>query len=170
MNIWLTADTHFGHKNIIKYCERPFKTVEEMDTTLIKNWNKLVDEQDLVYHLGDFSMSKRSGDIKRYREKLSGKIFLIKGNHDRLRREDYELFEGVENIKTIRYNEYKIVLCHYAMRVWDGSFHGSLHFFGHSHSCLEQHGRSCDVGVDANNFAPMAIEEGILKVNQYPVV
>jgi len=57
MNRWIIADTHFGHKNVIKYCNRPYSSVEEMDKILITNWNKEVAPDDIVYHLGDFALS-----------------------------------------------------------------------------------------------------------------
>lgn len=74
--IWLTADTHWGHANIIKYCSRPFYNVAHMDLELTRRWNETVRRQDIVMHLGDFGFCKTP-------PKLNGKIFLLPGNHDR---------------------------------------------------------------------------------------
>ena len=81
MKYFVISDTHFGHENIIQYCNRPFKTVEEMDNVLIKNWNETVSNKDVVVHLGDFALCSK----KMAREicsQLNGKKILIKGNHD----------------------------------------------------------------------------------------
>ena len=82
MKIFVTADHHFHHKNIIEYCKRPFKTVEEMDKVMIEKWNRKVVENDLVIHLGDFALGTKE-KIKETREKFNGTIILIKGNHDK---------------------------------------------------------------------------------------
>lgn len=79
--IFLISDTHFNHKNIIKYCGRPFDTTEEMNEFLIAKWNSKVHEEDLVIHLGDFGKGSDL-DISELRRKLNGNIILIKGNHD----------------------------------------------------------------------------------------
>ena len=54
--IFFTADTHWGHRNIIRYCQRPFADVDEMNEALITNWNSTVGKDDIVFHLGDFAM------------------------------------------------------------------------------------------------------------------
>lgn len=79
--IWITSDSHFGHQNIIKYCARPYESVSQMNTDLIKRWNDVVRPQDVVYHLGDFGMGGKAV-ISQWRRALNGKIKLIKGNHD----------------------------------------------------------------------------------------
>jgi calcineurin-like phosphoesterase family protein len=71
--IFVTADLHLNHCNIIKYCNRPFKTVEEMNKTLINNWNSKVTKEDVVFHLGDFCF----GPYKEFERKLNGKIVYI---------------------------------------------------------------------------------------------
>ena len=70
--IYYTADTHFGHKNIIKYCERPFKSASHMDEVIIKNWNAIVKPEDTIFHLGDFSMEKNPERIEKWLSRLNG--------------------------------------------------------------------------------------------------
>ena len=92
--IFITADNHFGHKNIIKYANRPFKTVEEMDRVMIENWNKVVGEDDIIYHLGDFALAP-SSYIKEILDNLNGYKILIMGNHDR----------GINRMKRLGFDE-----------------------------------------------------------------
>lgn len=80
---WFISDTHFNHEKIIGYCNRPFQTVEEMDEHLIKQWNSVVSKDDLVYHLGDFSLGMQFEEYKKLVGRLNGEIILIYGNHDR---------------------------------------------------------------------------------------
>ena len=77
---YFTSDLHIGHTNVIKYCSRPFTSVEEMDSILVKNWNDLIKPEDSVYCLGDFSMSFIP--VERSLRRLMGNKFLIPGNHD----------------------------------------------------------------------------------------
>ena len=81
-NIFFTADHHFGHANIIKFTERPFTSLEEMNEELIKRWNEKVSTKDEVYHLGDLSLGN-ADFTKEVLDRLNGKIYLIKGNHDK---------------------------------------------------------------------------------------
>jgi len=92
-NLFLTSDTHFGHANIIKYCNRPFKNLDHMDKELIKRWNERVKPSDVVLHLGDFSFKNTPGGKQGegssenrswdYLKQLNGNIVILKGNHDR---------------------------------------------------------------------------------------
>lgn len=77
--IWVTSDNHFFHKNIIKYCNRPFNSVEDMNEYMIKRWNKKVRKRDIVLHLGDFAFKHQDREVRR---RLNGTIILIMGNHD----------------------------------------------------------------------------------------
>lgn len=144
MNIWFTSDTHFSHDNIIKYTNRPFKTIEEMNNTLIYNWNKVVKPYDKVYFLGDFCWKEPKYFINR----LAGTIEFIKGNHDKavVKHLGENKFASIKEIKV---NEITIIMCHFAMRVWNKSHHNSYHLYGHSHNTLEPYGNSVDIGVDS---------------------
>lgn len=84
MKQFVISDTHFGHSNIIKYCNRPFKNTKDMDAQLIKNWNEAVSEEDEVFHLGDFSLSRNAEYVESIVKKLNGTKHLILGNHDYL--------------------------------------------------------------------------------------
>lgn len=88
MKIFVIADTHFGHKNIIDYCNRPFSSVEEMDATLIKNWNETVSNDDVIIHLGDLGLGKKEY-IASIVSQLNGKKILILGNHDNWSEQTY---------------------------------------------------------------------------------
>jgi len=168
--IWFTADHHFGHNNIIKFCNRPFDSIEEMNQTLITNWNSVITHRDDVYVLGDVVL----GDIKTlqsYLSRLLGNIYIIPGGHDKWMREPLPEIEsyGIDllcPLVTITIEKQPIVLCHYAMRVWDRSHYGSLHFYGHSHGGLSWYKNSLDVGVDnakklLGEYRPFSFEEAI---------
>ena len=81
MKYFFTSDTHFGHENIIEYCGRPFKDVTHMNEELIRRWNARVTPDDVVFHLGDFSMM--GGAVSKFYKRLNGNIIWIKGNHDK---------------------------------------------------------------------------------------
>lgn len=150
--MFFTADTHFGHTNIIKYCNRPFSSIEEMDEILIENWNKIVTKKDIIYHLGDVAFR----NAEQYVKKLNGQIHLITGNHDRKRLDRYR---SISQIKVIRSVNPKIVMCHHALRSWPFSHNGAWHLYGHSHGRLpENESLSFDIGVDCWEYKPVSYE------------
>jgi calcineurin-like phosphoesterase family protein len=162
---YFTADTHFGHANIIKHCNRPFQDPEDMDNSLIERWNCRIKPEDTVYHLGDFSFRNKK-NISNYLGKLHGNIHLILGNHDEISVDCGAKFKSISPIKELYVNlpdgkKQFVVLCHYAMRVWNHSHHGAWHLFGHTHGTLKDdpNSLSLDVGVDCWNFYPVSIEE-----------
>ena len=173
---FFVSDTHFNHTNIIKYCNRPFNNIDEMDTTLIKNWNAKVPKDGIVYHLGDFAW----GSInywEKIREQLNGEIILIYGNHDEkyLNNERmYKLFKEVTPQKKIWIDKTCVYMNHYPFLCFGGSYKGldaTWQLFGHVHSNSRSkegldHKRlvNCfptqyDVGVDNNNFTPISFDE-----------
>ena len=152
-DVWFTADTHWGHANIVKFCARPFPSVREMNTALTENWNARVKPGDTVYHLGDFSW----GDQRPYLKHLNGAIVLIRGSHDKNIKPG---FQAVHDLLVLRdVAPVPIVLCHYAFRIWPSSHYGAWHLYGHSHCHLPPYGKSFDVGVDCHNYAPISLDE-----------
>ena len=122
--VFFTADTHFGHRNIIAYANRPFASVEEMDEVLIERWNERVRPHDVVYHLGDFSLTRgpRTGEIL---GRLHGEIHIVWGNHDRPAYAIRERFASCHDYLQITVEGQFIVCFHYALRVWNKSHRGS---------------------------------------------
>lgn len=163
--IYLTSDTHFGHKNIIRYVDRPFDTVEEMDRTIIDNINKTVAPGDTLYILGDFTMGGSYSKCMKYREQLMCEhIHLILGNHDRKRvfeKDKPLIFESVKDYAEVGF----YCLSHYPFSSWNGREYGSIMCHGHIHSKRRhneinqwQRFRRFDVGVDANNYTPVSLD------------
>ena len=77
---FFTSDTHFNHANIISFCNRPFKDVEQMNEVMIANWNHVIGKDDSVFHLGDFCLGG-AAEWTKILDRLNGKIYLIMGNH-----------------------------------------------------------------------------------------
>lgn len=158
MATYFTADTHFFHKNIIPYCNRPFADVQEMNNVLVENWNSKIKQNDIVYHLGDFYFGSEKQLIE-IRKKLNGNICICLGNHDKIRERNKPLFGFVKDIHYLKLHGEHFCLCHYAFRTWRKSGHGSINLFGHSHGALPPIGRSLDVGVDCHNYFPISFDE-----------
>jgi len=157
--LFFTADTHFGHPNIIRCWNRPFASVREMDRHLIEEWNAVVSDRDIVCHLGDFCLRR---DPRRYLDQLNGQIHLVLGNHDS--RPDMERagrFLTVSKVTELRHEGERAILCHHPRMWWPGAEKGVWHLFGHVHGRYDHvpHGRSIDVGVDSRNYRPMSFEE-----------
>jgi len=166
--IWFTADEHYGHENIIEYCNRPFENVDEMDSELIRRHNEVVKEMDLVYHLGDFSLIPSKSTVAGFASQLNGEHVFIRGSHDRWMDDGPEEYfpEILELSK--KQAGHPITLCHYAMKVWPRSHYNSWQLFGHSHGRLPVEGKQYDVGVDNNDFYPISLEQIKVVMNQQP--
>jgi calcineurin-like phosphoesterase family protein len=134
-DLFFTADTHFGHwtspeRNVIKYCNRPFASIEDMDSTLIKKWNDKVGKKDTIYVIGDFALCKKEL-FPYYMTNLNGNKIFIHGDHDRLFSDNLPYLINA----TIR--EQPITLCHWCMRVWSRSHYNAWMLYGHSHGKLK---------------------------------
>jgi calcineurin-like phosphoesterase family protein len=127
METWFTSDTHFGHRNIIKYDNRPFENTFEHDEFLIKKWNETVAPKDHVYHLGDFSFHGRKFSEK-ILSRLHGKKFLIWGNHDR---KQFDGFQEIYPILSRKWDGKKFMLTHIPFLTLPRSYSFQLH--GHDH-------------------------------------
>lgn len=165
--IWFTADTHFGHTNIIKHCSRPFLTSEEMDLQLLDNFQSKLRKGDILYHLGDVGWS--SFPMEEWFSKLECKeVHLILGNHDSPQIKWSTLcWKGTE--KSLRVGDQSLDLYHYPQRSWKHKGKGGIHLFGHTHGKLSDLDRSMDVGVDTNNFFPYELDEILERTKGRPI-
>lgn len=164
MTIFAIADMHFDHRNIIKYDNRPFADVGEMNAAMIENWNNTVKSGDTVYHIGDFVMSFKHERIMYFCTKLNGNIVFIRGNHDGLL--DKVLPGMLVDVKMVKYNHRKFWLSHYQHAEWPEKHRGAIHLFGHSHG-RQTHNfdNAFDMCANSINYTPMNLDEIIWTVD-----
>ena len=183
---WFTSDTHFWHKQILNYDERPYSSLEQMEEQLISNWNNVVSKNDIVYHLGDFAF----GNPKRWKsitDRLQGSITLIRGNHDiqngatlkRLVVDGVPIFNDVGDLEVVHIGEYRVMLSHYPYidSGFDGRMpeyapnntglwllHGHTHKTGHGPFELDKcRGKMINVGCMLWDYSPIS-ENEILQI------
>ena len=148
-NFFFTADKHYGYANIIKYCNRPFTSVDEMDAEMIQRHNEMVGPKDVVIHAGDFPLWKKPF-ADNYIRQLNGEHIFLKGSHD------YWLNKSAATIWDRKIGCFYVVVCHFAIRVWPRSHYNSWQLYGHSHGKLPPIGKQWDIGVDNNDFYPVS--------------
>ena len=168
------ADTHFGHENIIRFCDRPFSDVDEMNRRLVEAWNARVSDDDDVYVIGDFAF-KSAEHVGSILDRLSGRKHLCVGNHDikwmkTLDVDDYFVEVG-HALYTVDDARRRIWMCHYPCMDWPGAkYESSYHVFGHIHNnvcdefwpLLRTYTHALNVGVEINGFMPVTLEELIV--------
>lgn len=143
MNYYI-ADTHFGHKNIIKYDyangSRNFTTIEEHDKLIINNINEIVTPQDFLYFLGDISWYNPEKTVELLKQINCRNLFAFKGNHDRCLKDGRvkKMFQGIYDIKQINDNDRPVILCHFPIMMYPGQHRGTIHLYGHVHNTKEE--------------------------------
>lgn len=164
--LFFTSDTHFFHKNIIKFCQRPYKNIEEMQEQFILNWNKVVPQDGIVFFLGDFAFGNSTEWIKIINQ-LNGYIYFILGNHDlqncnnlkHLENKNSTCLSHMAYIKIIEISQV-IVLSHYPLLTYPKHL---WNLCGHTHSSkinkFNFFKTQYDVGVDNNNYTPVSFKE-----------
>ena len=165
--VFFTSDQHFGHFNIIRLCNRPFGTVEEMDEVLLSKWNAKVKADDTVYILGDLFF--RAAKVEPILKSLNGRKHLIVGNHDhtwmsRIKAADY--FASVQTLKEVEVDGRILTLCHYPMLSYPQARRGYM-IYGHIHNnvrddywpLIARRSRMLNAGADVNNFEPVTFDE-----------
>ena len=165
--MFFIADTHFGHKNVLKLCDRPFETIEEMNETFIANWNARVTGRDTVYVVGD--MFFRCDDPESILRRLHGKKHLLVGNHDSswMNKVDVgKYFKSVELMTITSDGAHAVTLCHYPLLSWKHA-KSSYMIHGHIHSntdmdfwpLIAARENVLNAGVDLNGFQPVSFDE-----------
>jgi len=165
--IYFTADTHFGHANIIKMCERPFSDVETMNESMIAAWNERVRGNDTVYVVGD--MFFRCPDPESILKRLKGKKRLIVGNHDSTWMSKVDMgryFLSVDSFLETSDGAHALTLCHYPMVTWKHTIRSYM-IYGHIHAdtgadfwpLLRCRENVLNAGVDVNGYRPVTFDE-----------
>lgn len=171
MTVWFTSDTHFDHKNIIKYCNRPFSDVDEMNAEMVRRWNATVAPTDRVFHLGDFAFTARRQRLHEIVSSLNGSITLVQGNHDNMRRNLYlQAFDDVVTSADLFGYELPVYLAHHP--AWElppedaACYNGLIEYqlCGHVHTLwkMRSNGKGLtmlNVGVDQWDFRPISLEQ-----------
>ena len=152
--IWFTSDTHFGSERTLELSKRPFSDVKEMDYMLVRNWNSVVENDDIVYHLGDFGDLKQAGNLK-------GSIRLLKGNYEKdistteLLKYGFEYVMDEETYSLFLEDETpSFHMCHEPKYMVSDSFN----LFGHIHKLQMVKRNGLNVGVDCHNFYPIDLD------------
>lgn len=154
--LYFTSDHHFGHKNICKYSNRPFDSCQDMEERFIENWNKVVQPDGIVFHLGDMffqNLEKCVSVIKR----LNGRIIYLYGNHEVITKTSGSIFHSTQDYLRIKVLDEEvacdfyqdIVLMHYPIASWEKKHYGSWMLHGHCHGSFDNGPNSLDVGVDS---------------------
>ena len=181
--IFFTSDLHLGHANAIRFTNRPFSDVEQMNDGLIRNINETIMANDELWILGDFAFKVNMDAAKQFRDQINCKtVHMITGNHDKDYTRDH-IFQSVQHYKELKTEYGKFILFHYPIYEWNGAHNGTIHLHGHIHSTGSYNSanlqkkyidrfpeksfmkdsalglRIYDVGVDANNYRPISITQ-----------
>ncbi len=139
LHLFARSQVDNGGKN---YDGRPYKTLDEMHTDILTRWNKKITNGDTVYFLGDISMRGRNDNLIALVAQMKGRKILVKGNHDDI--SDYrfkQLFAEICDYKELsdcfEGKNYKVVLSHYPILMWNGQHKGSILLYGHTHQTVE---------------------------------
>jgi calcineurin-like phosphoesterase family protein len=163
---YFISDPHFYHENIIKFCNRPFATAQEMNEVLILNINNTVEENDELYWLGDFGMCSDEEVLKIMRRIVCKNNHYIMGNHDKAMKDPKvrNFFKSIQDYKRIAVQGQDIILFHFPIAEWVNCHRGSWMLHGHSHgthnySDFLKDKKIIDVGVDCTNYYPISFDE-----------
>lgn len=184
--LFFTSDLHFGHKNILNFCQRPFTDVKHMEVSLINYWNSCVTNKDIAFILGDIFWFNNSRDIKRIFKQLNGQhIYVILGNHcdpnvyEKLKNEG--VFEDrisvVSDVTTIILTRFdseipnklyigEFVLSHYPLLTWSHRDKGAINLFGHIHSGPKS---LCTFDLDLPLWKDSQYDVGVDNNNYHPI-
>lgn len=158
--IYVTSDLHLGHKNIIEYCNRPYTSVEDMNTQLINNWNSIISDDDTVFFLGDFCMGNKDNIIS-YGKQLKGHKILVLGNHDHGSKAAYKE-AGFEQIYgeqvVIHFDEYDKTI-HFSHHRKPNDETHYLNLYGHQHDKPDDDDMHKCVCVELWNYKPILLDD-----------
>lgn len=157
--IYATSDTHCFHDRIIELMGRPFTSMEQMNNTIVANWNAVVTPQDEVWHLGDVAYN--SERLWSLFDRLNGKKHLVIGNHDEANKQITRLpWQSIQHYAVVGYRGLRFVLSHFPMETWWRAERGYIHLHGHCHGSrgLSVVPHRFDMGSDCWGYAPVSFD------------
>jgi calcineurin-like phosphoesterase family protein/2'-5' RNA ligase len=164
--IFFISDLHLDHANIIKYCNRPFRSVSEMNDFIVNTWNKTVRKNDIVYFLGDMAYGRGSRKTRFWLEKLNGNIVFIKGTHDRSRH--IKFYDKL----ILNYEGHRFLLIHNprdAPSDWvDWVIHGHTHNNNPEYPLVNKNRKTINVSAELLDYKPISLEELLSKLGLLP--
>ena len=191
MSILFTSDLHIGHENVLRFDNRGFANVEEMNEEIIRRWNAKVKPGDIVYVLGDFIWKLQDDQVHKLLKKLNGQIILIKGNHDRFIKnaKTKSLLAGIKDMDDINVTlkdgtARRVVLSHYFMPFYVGARYNGIHLYGHFHNSQEHydaleviamlknkgyHIEAYNVGCMHWNYEPVTLDEILENADKFSI-
>lgn len=173
-NIYFTADLHLGHANIMKYCNRPYITLNQMDADIINSLNEIASGNSVLFLIGDIMFKFISDDAKNaFKRALMqfSTVYCLRGNHDH--NQSIKYLKSINSVQFLNDSivevsieddemeqDARIILCHYPLLSWNASYHGSWHLFGHVHGVLQHPSfNALDVGVDCHEYKPVSYSQ-----------
>ena len=166
--IYYISDLHIGHKNAIRFDERPFADIDDMEREIVRRWNEKVGADDDVYILGDV-FYRNKGSRADFLKRLGGRLHLIVGNHDfEILKNEAALgcFESVDKLRQIVDDGRRVVMCHYPIISWNMKHFGAYHVYGHVHANINEgtifmmkQERAFNAGCMINNYEPCTLLE-----------
>jgi calcineurin-like phosphoesterase family protein len=194
-NIWFTSDTHYSHKNICRGVSewttnrftRDYPNLDKMNDVIVNNINAVVQPDDILFHLGDWSFGGIE-NVSKFRERISCQnVHLILGNHDHHIKKNtnnlQDLFASVNQMLTVQIavdrspkliadSRYELTLSHFPIASWENMNKGAIHLHGHVHLRRNQRlhdGKSMDVGVDGNDLHPHNLRDILSIMEKQPI-
>jgi calcineurin-like phosphoesterase family protein len=184
--LYFTSDTHYNHTNICRGVTRwanaeditrDFKTLDQMNDRIVNGINEVVGQDDILFHLGDWSFGGFES-IWKFRHQINCQnIHLVLGNHDhhieRNRENIQDIFSSVNQYVELEVNkQYNFVLMHYPIMSWNKMNDGVIHLHGHVHLPPDRRigkGKMMDVGIDGNGMDPISLSKVLTLMNNRPI-
>ena len=168
---YYTADPHFGHASIMRFCNRPFHDVAEMDDHILSAYQAVMGPKDDLWIIGDFAFAKinEAAKLESMLAVIPGRKHLVRGNHDKPWMAKLSGWHSVHNLTEVKEGGYRLTLCHYPMITFPGARHGAVQLFGHVHQNWKGSRNSVNVGVDVWDFRPVTLPDILERTHALPV-
>jgi calcineurin-like phosphoesterase family protein len=174
-NMFTASDYHFNHFNCIKFDNRPYSDIKQMNEDLVNKHNSITNKDSLTFIIGDVAMGRDVSEVVNYLESMKGDKVLVKGNHDHNFLRDHkfrECFVMIDNYYSPDLNGTKVVMQHYPIYEWDKMHRGAIHLHGHIHTKQVPYADDCkilNVGIMNSGFVPRKMSDVFELMKNKPI-